>query len=48
MYGIVRGSLPFRKEVEKEAEMSVLWLRRGAETVALVAALLLLISLVEA
>jgi hypothetical protein len=48
MYGIVQGSLPFRKGAEKEAEMSIVWLRRGFEVLALVAALLLLISLVEA
>jgi hypothetical protein len=34
--------------LRKEAEMSEVWLRRGAEVFALVAALLLLTSLVEA
>jgi len=49
MYGIVQRDFPFRKEAKKkEAEMSIVWLRRGFEVLALVAALLLLTTLVEA
>jgi hypothetical protein len=48
MYGIVKRERPFRKEAEKEAEMSIVWLTRGLEVLALVAALLLLTSLFEA
>ena len=44
------GNVPYRTKIflRKEAEMSVVWLRRGFEFVALMAALLFVTSLVEA